>query len=194
MEEQRRALDEQRALLQETDYDDLETRFALLTAARTLLGQEIAAERELLDSLVELDEATWAFITLFEENNQLAKNRINALLSKRPPGHYVPDTYRSSANDSSYPANQPIGLPSEVKTWPRRHAAQTTRFHPHAHDPLHGSGLVTTRPRAELLTRRRSLFLQAEKRGLSRGGPERGGFFGFNPDGLRPEETLNCIR
>ena len=106
VEEQRRALDEQRALLQETDYDDLETKFALLTAARTLLGQEIAAERELLDSLVELDEATWAFITLFEENNQLAKDRINALLSKRPPGHYVPDTYRSSVNASSYPANQ----------------------------------------------------------------------------------------
>jgi len=106
VEEQRRALEEQRSLLQETDYADLETKFLLLTAANSLLEQEIAAERAVMDALIELDEATWGFISTFEENSQLTKDRINALLAARPPGHYVPDTFRSSVDASSYPGNQ----------------------------------------------------------------------------------------
>jgi len=108
-QEQKRALDEQRSLLQQNpDYAGLEAKFALLTAANAILEKEIATEGLVLETLIEYDEATWAFIGTFEDTTKQMKDRINFELAQRPPDnyHYLPNTYRATVDSSSYPANQ----------------------------------------------------------------------------------------
>ncbi len=68
---------------------------------------------------------------------------------------------------------------------------KTTRFHPHAHDPLArvwagDYANLALNPAYEKTAAPFSKRRNGVYQGVDRSA---GGFFGFNPDGLRPEET-----